>query len=154
MAYKFMEAAKEGEYVHNLEILAAFLTGEMKQEIPDAASFSRMARRIEGLSIVDLKVMALIDDLLSRGRAPTLDFGVAGKRPYASTSVLFTAAAGKNGFGVSAKEIGESLTDLASRGLLLADGATRTSKPEEYYFTTSSFDQLMERARAQIKAVG
>ena len=47
-----------------------------------------------------------------------------------------------------------SLTDLALRGLLLADGATRMSKHEEYYFTTSSFDQLMERARAQIKAVG
>jgi hypothetical protein len=28
---KFMEAAKEGEYQHNLEILAAFLTAEMKQ---------------------------------------------------------------------------------------------------------------------------
>jgi hypothetical protein len=152
MAYKFMEAAKEGEYLHNLEILAAFLTGEMRQEIPDAASFSRMARRIEGRSIVDLKVMALIDDLFSQGKAPTLDFGVLGKRQYAATSSLFTA--GKDRFGLSAKEIGESLTDLASRGLLLADGATRTSKHEEYYFTTSSFDQLMERARAQIKTVG
>jgi hypothetical protein len=39
-----------------------------------------MARRIDGLSIVDLKVMALIDDLFSQGKAPTLDFGVLGKR--------------------------------------------------------------------------
>jgi hypothetical protein len=124
----------------------------MKQKIPDAASFSRMARRIEGLSILDLKVMALVDDSISGGSAPTLDFGILGKRPYASVSSLFTA--GKNGFGLSPKEIGEPLTDLASRGLLLGDGATRLNKHEEYYFTTSSFDQLMERARTKIKTVG
>ena len=45
MTYKFLEAAKEGEYERNLRVLAAFLRGELEQEEPDAANFARMARR-------------------------------------------------------------------------------------------------------------
>lgn len=149
MAYKFLEAAKEGEYLHNLEILAAFIAGEVKQDIPDAAGFSRMVRRIEGLSTNDLRVMAAIDNLLSGNRAPTLDFGAEGKRPYVAVSSLATM--GDLVPGLSKKEIAESLVDLTARGFLLADGATRLSKGEEYYFITSSFRQLMDRARDKIK---
>lgn len=50
MAYKFFEAAKEGEYERNLRILAAFLRGELEQDSPDASNFARMARRVEGLA--------------------------------------------------------------------------------------------------------
>src|SRR2546425_8185219 len=55
MGYKFFEAGKEGEYERNLRILAAFLAGELKQDTPDASNFARMVRRVENLSLTDLK---------------------------------------------------------------------------------------------------
>jgi hypothetical protein len=60
MGYKFFQAAMEGEYEHNLRILAAFLRGELEQDIPDASNFARMVRRVENLSLTDLKVIAMI----------------------------------------------------------------------------------------------
>jgi hypothetical protein len=39
------------------------------------------------------------------------------------------------------------LTELASRGLLIADGATRVEKGEEVYFSSESFTELIQKAR-------
>jgi hypothetical protein len=151
MAYKFLEAAKEGEYEHNLEILAAYLAGEMKQEIPDAASFSRMVRRVEGLSNVDLQVMALIDASPSSSSIIriSMDEPAQGERPFASAS--FLASLPQNIYGLTRSPIAESLADLTARGFLIADGATRTDKFEEYYRASDSLIRLMERARSRIK---
>jgi len=48
MAYRFFEAAKEGEYEHNLKLLAEFIKNELHLDTPDPSGFARMARRIEG----------------------------------------------------------------------------------------------------------
>jgi hypothetical protein len=40
------------------------------------------------------------------------------------------------------------LADLANRGLLLADPTPTVGKTEEFYTGSSSFKQLMDRARA------
>jgi hypothetical protein len=151
MAYKFLEAAKEGEYEHNLEILAAYLAGEMKQEIPDAASFSRMVRRVEGLSNIDLQVMSLIDASLSSSSIITIstDEPAQGERPYVFATFLKESA--HNTHHLTRRVIAESLADLAARGFLLADAATRVDKAEEYYYGTSNLVHLMERARSRIK---
>lgn len=154
MAYKFLEAAKEGEYEHNLEMLAAYLAGEMKQEIPDAASFSRMVRRVEGLSNVDLQVMALIDASLSSSSTITIatDEPPHAERPYVSASFLKESP--HNTHRLTRRVIAESLADLAARGFLLADAATRADKAEEYYYGTGNLEHLMDRARGRIKSVG
>ncbi|MGA8498337.1 MAG: hypothetical protein WB764_22815, partial [Xanthobacteraceae bacterium] len=151
MAYKFLEAAKEGEYEHNLEILAAYLTGEMKQEIPDAASFSRMVRRVEGLSKVDLQVMALIDSAPSSSSYTRIstDEPSKGELPFVSASLL--AKLPQNTHGLTRTPIEESLADLAARGFLIADGATRAGKVEEHYHASDNFLRLMERTRSRIK---
>ncbi|WP_448952999.1 hypothetical protein [Labrys neptuniae] len=60
MAYHFMEAAKRGEYAHTLEVLAGFIRGELREDTPDAASFARMSRRVEALSLGELRVLALV----------------------------------------------------------------------------------------------
>jgi hypothetical protein len=60
MAHRLAEACKQGEYEHNLRILSAFIRGEFEQDIPDPSNFGRMARRVEGLSTTDLKVLALV----------------------------------------------------------------------------------------------
>ena len=57
MAYRFMEAAKEGEYEHNLRVLGAYIAQELQQDVSEASNVARLARRIEGLSSVEIKVM-------------------------------------------------------------------------------------------------
>ena len=60
MAHRLAEACKQGEYKHNLRILSAFIRGEFERDIPDPSNFGRMARRVEGLSTTELKVLALV----------------------------------------------------------------------------------------------
>jgi hypothetical protein len=135
MGYKFFEAAKEGEYQHNLSILAAYLTDELKQDVPEPASFSRMVRRVEGLSKTDLKVIALIDAFLSNVDPA---FGLVEgteRRPFVSAGALTCST--YNTHNLSRTDIQEALVDIAARGFLIADGATRLNKPEEWYFPSS-----------------
>lgn len=148
MAYKFFEAAKEGEYEHNLEILATYLAGEMGQETPDAASFSRMARRVEGLSQNDLKVMTLIDASLAEIITLSNVETATGPRPFVAATSLAKSPANK--WGLTRTAIQDSLVDLVGRGFLIPDGGTRTSKGEEFYFASGSFGDLMARAREHV----
>jgi hypothetical protein len=41
-------------------------------------------------------------------------------------------------------------SDLTGRGLLVVDGAPRVSKPGEYYYTSSSFQSLIDKAKSSI----
>jgi hypothetical protein len=129
MGYKFFEAARQGEYEHNLSILAAYLTGELKQDVPDPANFSRMVRRVEGLSSTDLKGIALADAFLSEvaaaspdaanrgfaiGASLLTDAGARGKRPYVTASALTASPLNKT--HLTHTDIEEALVDLAARG--------------------------------------
>jgi hypothetical protein len=154
MGYKYFEAAKEGEYEHNLKILAAFITNELKQDVPDAPNFSRMARRIEGLSKTELKVIALINSTLStieRSSTSSMQASSQGARPYVSGSAL--ASDPKNKDKLDRFQFQETLAELASRGLLVPDGAVVVGKGEEYYYAAQAFGDLMTRAREPIDAV-
>jgi hypothetical protein len=148
MAYRFFEAAKEGEYEHNLRILAEFLKNEMKQEVPEPASFARMARRIEGLSLSELKVIAMINASSSTVTIASNDAPLQRERPFVSASRLADAPNNLEKFDRFFLQ--EALTELAARGLLIADGATRVGKPEEYYFTSSSFIELISKAENSV----
>jgi hypothetical protein len=147
MTYKFLEAAKEGEYEHNLEILATYLAGELHQTVPDAGNFLRMVRRVEGLSTTDLKTMAIIDTSLSDPVSVAEE--ATGKRPYVTATGLEGSQYNKH--HLTHRMIQESLVDLAARGFLIADGATRLSKPEEWFFASQSFHDLLGRARERVK---
>jgi hypothetical protein len=121
----------------------------MGQEVPDAASFSRMVRRVEGLSQVDLKVMTLIEASLTSIVRSSTDQGSDRERPFVAASSLSGSPANK--WALTRFEIQESLVDLAARGFLVPDGGTRLSKGEEYYFASRSFLDLMGRVRDGIK---
>jgi hypothetical protein len=149
MGFKFFEAAKEGEYEHNLRILAAFLRGELEQDIPDASNFARMVRRVENLSLTDLKVMAMVSAHLTGTSTSFIDEGAGGKRPFVSATFLQTSPH-NNKHSLTRPEIEEALVDLAARGFLVADGAVRSAKSEEYYYASSHLRELMDRAREQI----
>jgi len=147
MTYKLLEKAKEGEYEHNLRILAAYLVGELKQDVPEPGNFSNMARRVEGLSAIDLKVMALIDASQSQITHSSTDEGTERSRPYVSVGSLKQS---RDSQGLTRADLAEALVDLGSRGFLIPDGATRTGKMEEYFYVSRSFLDLMDRARARV----
>jgi hypothetical protein len=92
MAYKFFEAAKEGEYEHNLRVLAEFLKNEMQSDTPDVSGFARMARRIEGLTHTELKVIVLINASLSANAVST-EATTQTERPFVSAHSLRNIAA-------------------------------------------------------------
>jgi hypothetical protein len=145
MAYKFFEAAKEGEYEHNLRILAELLVNQMQSITPEVSAFARASRRIEALSLDDLKVIALIDATLSRTALDTTEANGQAEEPWVSAHLLAIDPLNSEAFDRA--RIKESLNDLASRGLLTVDGSTRWNKAEEYYFPSSSFKDLVANAR-------
>jgi hypothetical protein len=149
MAHRLAEACKQGDYEHNLRILSAFIRGEFEQDIPDPSNFGRMARRVEGLSTTDLKVLALVhafeNDLK---RQPNREVSRRNP-PFVCGSSLTNSPL--NHSELSRAAIQESLVDLAARGFLRADGASRMDKDEEYYYPTSSLRELINRAGEHIK---
>jgi hypothetical protein len=148
MAYKFFEAAKEGEYEHNLRVLAELLKSELVADTPDVSAFARMARRLEALTLTELKVIALTQAAMaSRTTAPQEGPGPP-KRPWVSALTLFNDPNNRDRFDYFV--IQEVLSDLAGRGLLVADGAASVSKHEEYYYASSSFQSLIDKAEGSI----
>jgi hypothetical protein len=149
MAYRFFEAAKEGEYEHNLRLLAEFLKNELQTDEPDPSSFARMSRRVEGLSLNELKVIALINASLSKISRSSTNAPSQSERPYVSAHQLAEDPSNRDKFDHFFLQ--EALNELAARGLLIADGATRLSKPEEYYYASTSFMELIEKAQDSVK---
>jgi hypothetical protein len=88
MAYKFFEAAKEGEYEHNLKVLAAYIANELKEDVPDAPNFPRMARRLEGLTKTELKAIALINSYLTTIAQSSDNSSKIDNRPFVSAGRL------------------------------------------------------------------
>jgi hypothetical protein len=146
MAYRYFEAAKEGEYEHNLRVLASYIANELKQDLPDAPTVARMARRLEGLTKTELKVIALINSSLTSSTRQELQ-----SRPFVSAHSLANDRNNKDKLDTELLE--EALTEIASRGLLIPDGASRLNKGEEYYFASRALGELIERAKETIDRI-
>jgi hypothetical protein len=151
MAYRYFEAAKEGEYEHNLRVLASYIAKELKQEAPDPPRVARMARRLEGLTKIELKVIALINSSMTSPTKKLLPSSTEPERPYVSAYVLEHDPNNEDNF--DRWQLAEALTELASRGLLIPDGAARLDKGEEYYFASQAFIELVDRARETIEEI-
>ncbi len=141
MAFRYFEAARQGEYEHTLEVLAAFIAGEMKKEEPKPGDVGRMARRIEGLSKRDLKIIALMNDLSNRPPP--------NPPPYPSKDGISVMDV-FNTFS-EAKEMGipgvwESLSELSSRSLLLMTHVSGYGTSQDLFLTTEAFRDLIENA--------
>ena len=150
MAYRFFEAAKEGEYEHVLRVLAELLKNEMQSEAPDASAFARMSRRVQGLTRDELKVIALIHASLTTMAFAATGEQSRGDRPYVSAHTLAIDPSNKEEFDHFTLQ--ESLSDLAGRGLLVVDGSSSFNKSGEYYFASSSFQALIEKANDSLIA--
>jgi hypothetical protein len=149
MAYRFFEAAKQGEYEHILKLLAEFLKSELQMEEPNPSNFARMAKRVEGLSLTELKVIALINASLSEPTRSATKGPPPINRPFVSARQLANDPNNREGFDHLLLQ--EALTELASRALLIGEGASRFDKAEEYYFASTSFGELIEKARSTIE---
>jgi hypothetical protein len=144
MAYRFFEAAKEGEYEHNLRLLAEFIKCELQMDEPDPSSFKRMARRLEGLSPNELKVIALIDASLSKLCKSSTNAPTQSTRPFVSAHQLADDPSNREHFDNFLLE--NVLNELAARGLLIPHGGTLAGKNEQYYYASNSFMELVEKA--------
>jgi hypothetical protein len=152
MSWKLFQTAREGEYLHNLEILSAYLVGELKQDIPETGKFGRMLRRVEGLSLVDLRVMTLIDTVDSTISKSSMDNDEFDTRPYVTDTQLKKASQNLQA-DLSETAIEESLVDLMGRGFLIPDPTTRVGQTLGYYRASQAFVELMTSARGCIKDV-
>lgn len=150
MAYKFFEAAKEGEYEHNLRILASYIANELKQDVPDAASFSRMARRIEGLTRVELKVIAQISSAQSKIISSTGQGQTQSPRWSGSAGDL--QAHSNNADGLELFQLREVLAELASRGLLIVSTISLYGGSKEIFSVSAAFLDLVDKAKQAIDA--
>ncbi|MGP0060160.1 MAG: hypothetical protein ACLPID_12825 [Beijerinckiaceae bacterium] len=104
------------------------------------------------MSKTELKVIALIDSSLSTIFKGSTDAATQPARRFVSASSL--AGEANNSDKLNRFQLQNSLTELASRGLLIPDGATRTSKTEEYYYVSQAFLDLVDRAKEAIESVG
>ena len=119
-------------------------------EMPDPSNFARMARRIEGLSLTELKVIALIDASLSRIVKSSTPVPTPIERPFVSAHQLDKDPSNRENFNHF--DLQDALSELAARGLLIVDGATRLDKGEEFYFASKSFTELIKKARNTISS--
>jgi hypothetical protein len=108
-----------------------------------------MARRVEGLSQDKLKVIALINSCSSSITKSSTEAPTQSTRPFVSAHQLAKDPANREKFDHFFLQ--ECLSELAARGLLIPDGATRLDKNEKYYFASNSFMELIEKARNTIK---
>ena len=152
MAYKYFEAAKEGEYEHNLKILAELLMNEMHLDVPDVSNFARISRRIEGITYTELKVIVLINSSIRTISMASTDAPSQTERPFVSAITLARDPGNKEKFDHFMLQ--ETLSDLAGRGLLVAEGSTKWNKAEENYFASSNFMKLIEKANKSFSEVG
>ncbi|MDI4640100.1 hypothetical protein K9U39_03910 [Rhodoblastus acidophilus] len=144
MVVRYFEAARQGEYEHTLEVLAAFIAGEMKKDEPKPGHVARMARRIEGLSKRDLKVIALMNDLANR--PPPNPPPIPSKGGISVMDVLTSfSEAGEMGFAA----VWESLSELSNRSLLLMTHVSGYGVSEGVFVTTEAFRDLIENAETK-----
>lgn len=144
-AYRFFEAARAGEYEHNLEILAECLVSGVLAKRLSASGFARVKRRIEGLEVREIGLIAAIHLDLQLRNLPAGE----GSRSFVSAEGLFTANP-NIGF-LTSRDVAATLAEFAGRGILVPDGAGRWDKGEEYYFGTTALLELVALASTKMK---
>ena len=145
MGYRFFLAARQGEYEHNLKLLAAFLTAELKSDTCQPGSFVDMARRVEGLTITSLRAVALTGDWLSRPLKPGRGGGKSVTAPLLANPKMFPAP-------MELEEAADALADLAGRGLLYPHTSGLGGGDAVFYATTQPLHVLISRALNIAKA--
>jgi len=149
MVYRIIEATRQGEYEHTLKVLAAFIAGETGQKVPEAGNFARMAKRLEGLTQDELRLIAHIAAMLG----PTRDWlGNASYNLDALADRILGEGALRSNV-VAVRQLKEGIHELAGRGFLLAVempliGGTQTS-----YQPTDSLKELLDKAGAAFEKV-
>ena len=146
MAYRFFLAARQGEYEHNLKLLAAFLTEELKSEACEPGNLVDMAKRLEGLTTSSLRAVALIGEWMGRCK----DQGRTESRVAVTVQTLADAAQMRFPMGIN--EALDALSDLQGRGLLYPSSAATYGGSHQYFHTTGALLILIDRALDIAKA--
>ena len=138
MAFRFFEAARQGEYAHNLEMLAAYITGELKKEVPDAGSVSEMAHRIQGLPKDSLALIAIINSLIMTKQ--TKNEVIGNNITFEVNDIIERTSSALHDDVLYA----QCIEDIANRGFLRTFTMPLLGGSKQIYSPTSAFYRLIE----------
>jgi len=147
MVYRIIEATRQGEYEHTIKVLAAFIAGETGQEISDAGNFARMAKRLEGVSMDELKLIAHLSDMLG----PTS--GWLNNASYNLNQIL-DRVLGADYWPTNlaaARPFREALHELGARGFLLTNEMSLIGGDQTGFQPTENLRELLDKAGIAIK---
>ena len=146
MAEVYLRAARQGEYEHNLKLLAAFLTAELKSKACEPGGFLDMARRVEGLSITSLRAVALIGEMMRRRE----ELG----QPSASTEVTAALLASEAQVSAPLEVVAaiDALSDLQGRGSLYPGQKVFIGGSAQHFSITRPLHILIDRAHSIARA--
>ena len=142
MAYRFVEAARQGEYDRNLRLLGAFLTAELKAETCQSGSFLDMAKRVEGLSVLSLRAVATIGLLRQNAEAQ----GRCRQDGFGFTASKFKNLDQADSSGIPETRATDALADLSGRGFLYASSLSGYGGSEQHFSVTQPLDALLSSA--------
>jgi hypothetical protein len=136
----YYEAAKLGEFRHNLKILALMLIGESQKAQIDPSKVARTARRIASMSQADLQMLVTLKSV----------FDIKASEKNYDGYHLFLSAGDivrflDRPYKAPETEINSQLIDFVSRGLLFIGGNPATIGGH-YYYKTIAFDEIIAEA--------
>ncbi|EFG2885704.1 hypothetical protein BO068_004895 [Escherichia coli] len=140
--FAYFDAARSGEYEHNMKILARLLVEQVVSEEPDSMVVKRSARRLEGMGIADLGFLTTLASIYDAKRT-SQEFD--GYHLFADDSDVVRYEARE--YVSPEQSINSKFSDAASRGLLFLGGDPRIVGGQVYY-PTDSFYEIVRAASA------
>lgn len=139
-ALTYFEAARRGEYEHNLKVLAALLAGEFRVSEADPGKIRRAARRLEAMSQEELEFLVVLKKVYDKKEKSE---GFDGHHLCIEDRDVVDY------FGREYKspetEINSRLIDFISRGLLFI-GSNPGYIGGQYYYKTEAFNEIVAAA--------
>jgi hypothetical protein len=137
MGYQFFDAARRGESVKKLRLLARFLAGSLADSDPSPDEFIRISAKIEMLSNKDIEVMSSIYLIHNEGK-----FKEA-KSSSRKGLMYFEVDQIDSWNWVDASS---SISALVAAGLIVPDGQIIWGKSGEFYYLTTDFVRICKFA--------
>lgn len=147
-AYRFFEAAKQGEYTHNLRLLARIMAGNAASNGGTTADVMRFARKIEGLTDEELQLLwhchLLSEDIK---RQPEFD-GQSRLLNGEELCRMHPSSYGSLG-PEGVMTLRGRLAEFSGRGFLVSDPLSTWGANKERYFTTDALRDLVNLAKLE-----
>lgn len=158
MAYRFFEAAKQGDYEHNLKLLGEFISSELKEERPEAARLLQVADCLSGMTEKELRIFAWVHKFIEN---PPGTISIDEKDQLLSPELkvlrdiiepTVIASFAKNNFCVEVEELEDTLFSISNRGFIHPVPSFDMSRPDHTaYRLTHLGREILHKAKNSIR---